>query len=430
MKKIVLLAVTVFTALASFVLGTPVQNVAAQDAVEVTFWHAMNGPHQEAITSLVEAFNESQDQYVVVEQNQGDYSTLQQSVIASGVSGDLPTMAQLTASTVVDFKDQGLTIALDDHLTEENGFTQELRDDIFEGFLTGVTLDEQIYALPFSKSVRLMFVNQDLLDEAGVEVPTTWEEVEALGVALDEAGLEEHAMGLENGPSMEYETMARQNGATWIADDLSEVEMASETAVEPLQFMKDLINNDHARLAGEDGFMSGPFSQGASALYIGSSAGLPHVLPGVEETGMNMVTAELPVYGEGEPLTLFAGNDLGVFNSASDEEIAGAVAFMSFLLNADNTAQWAIDTGYLPITQSGVESDFWQEYLASDEGQYMEAATAELAYGRSQVPYVGSSEVFTELNLAMERVFIEDADPATEMTAIEELVNEHISSNN
>ncbi|MCR8969522.1 ABC transporter substrate-binding protein [Facklamia sp. 7083-14-GEN3] len=396
----------------------------AQEPVEITFWHAMNGPHQEALTKLVEAFNQSQDQYKVVEQNQGDYASLQQSIIASGVSKDLPVMAQLTASTVVDFKDQGLTLPLDDYLTDENGFTQELREDIYEGFMTGVTMDGQIYGLPFSKSVRMMYVNQDLLDEVGAEIPTTWEEVLELGKALDEAGIDAQAMGLENGPSMELETMARQNGATWIAEDISATDIASDQSVETLQFLKDLINEDHARIAGEDGYMSGPFSQGATALYIGSSAGLPHVLPGVEESGMNMVTAELPVYGEGEPLTLFAGNDLGIFASASDEEIAGAIQFMSFILQTENTAQWATETGYLPITKSGVESDIWQEYLT--EVPYAEAATKELKYGRSQVPYVGSSEVFTELNTAIENVFINDSDPMTELQNIEDLVKGHL----
>ncbi|MBG9981782.1 ABC transporter substrate-binding protein [Aerococcaceae bacterium DSM 111020] len=414
------------TGLSAMMAGAPLKQVVAQEPVEITFWHAMNGPHQEAISNLVDEFNASQSEYKVVEQNQGDYQSLQQSIIASGVSRDLPTMAQLTASSVVDYKDQGLTIPLDEHLTQENGFTDELKDSIYSGFKTGVTLDDQMYAVPFSKSVRLMFVNQDLLDQVEADIPTTWAEVEELGTKLDEAGLEEHAMGLENGPSMELETMARQNGAEWIAEDLSTVDVASETAVEPLQFLNDLIQNDHARLAGEDGFMSGPFSQGASALYIGSSAGLPHVLPGVEESGMNMVTAELPVYGEGDPLTLFAGNDLGIFNSASDEEIAGAVKFMAFLLEPDNTAQWAIDTGYLPITQAGVESDLWQEYLNTDEGAYMEAATKELEYGESQVPYVGSSEVFTELNLALERVFIEGTDPLEEMQGIEMLIKGHL----
>lgn len=389
MKKFKL-AIAALAASMSVNVFSPLTAQAQEEPVEISFWHAMNGPHQEMITELVEGFNSSQEQYVVVEQNQGDYSSLQQSIMASGVSGDLPVMAQLTSSNTPDFREQGLLTSLDAYLTEENGWTDELKDGIFDGFMTGVTYDDGVYAIPFSKSVRLMFVNQDLLDEVEAEIPTTWAEVQALGEAFDEAGIEEEAMGLENSISMELETMARQNGATWIAEDLSEVEIASETAIEPVQFVKDLIDNGHARQAGEDGFMSGPFSQGASALYIGSSAGLPHVLPGIEENGITLATAELPVFNDGDKLTLFAGNDLGVFESASEEERAGAAAFLAYLLEGENTAKWAIGTGYLPITQAGLESDIWQEYL--NENPFVQAASAELEYGKSQVPYVGSSE--------------------------------------
>ena len=62
------------------------------ETVEITFWHAMNGPHQEAITNLTDEFNDSQDTYYVKEQNQGDYDTLNQSIIAGGASQTLPTM--------------------------------------------------------------------------------------------------------------------------------------------------------------------------------------------------------------------------------------------------------------------------------------------------------------------------------------------------
>lgn len=423
MKKFKLAAAALAASMAVNVMA-PFTVQAQEEPVEITFWHAMNGPHQEMLTELVEGFNGSQDQYVVVEQNQGDYSTLSQSILASGVSGDLPTMAQLTSSNTPDYREQGLLTSLDAYMTEENGWTQEAKDGILPGFLTGVTYEDGIYALPFSKSVRLMFVNEDLLAEAEAEIPTTWAEVEALGEALDAAGSDKPAMGLENSISMELETMARQNGAAWIADDVSEVEIASETATEPVQFVKDLIANGHARQAGEDGFMSGPFSQGESALYIGSSAGLPHVLPGIEENGINMVTAEIPVFNEGENLTLFAGNDLGVFESASEEERAGAASFLAYLLEGENTAKWAIGTGYLPITQAGIDSDLWQEHLAEDP--YAVAATAELAYGKSQVPYVGSSEVFTEIELAIENIMINDGDVQSEMQVIEDLVKGHL----
>lgn len=423
MKKFKL-AIAALAASMSVNVFSPLTAQAQEEPVEISFWHGMNGPHQEMITELVEGFNSSQEQYVVVEQNQGDYSSLQQSIMASGVSGDLPVMAQLTSSNTPDFREQGLLTSLDAYLTEENGWTDELKDGIFDGFMTGVTYDDGVYAIPFSKSVRLMFVNQDLLDEVEAEIPTTWAEVQALGEAFDEAGIEEEAMGLENSISMELETMARQNGATWIAEDLSEVEIASETAIEPVQFVKDLIDNGHARQAGEDGFMSGPFSQGASALYIGSSAGLPHVLPGIEENGITLATAELPVFNDGDNLTLFAGNDLGVFESASEEERAGAAAFLAYLLEGENTAKWAIGTGYLPITQAGIESDLWQEYL--NENPFVQAASAELEYGKSQVPYVGSSEVFSEIELAIENIMINDADIQAEMQGIEDLVKGHI----
>ena len=421
MKKIKVL-VAALVALAVSSVFAPLAS--AQEKVQVTLWHAMNGPHQEMITELVEEFNASQDTVEVIEQNQGDYSTLQQSVMASAASGDLPTMTQLTSSNTPDYKEQGLLLALDGLMTEENGWTPELKDGIFPGFIDGVTYDGEIFAMPFSKSVRLMFVNEDLLAEVGAEVPTTWQEVLDLGVALDEAGIDTPAMGLENSISMELETMARQNGATWIASDLSEVEIASETATEPVQFIYDLIAAGHARTAGEDGFMSGPFSSGESALYIGSSAGLAYVLPGVEESGITLGTAEIPVFGEGEPLTLFAGNDLGVFSTATEEEQAGAAQFLAFLLDAENTARWAAATGYLPITTQGTESDTWTTYL--EENPLVEAASAELAYGLSQPGYVGASEVFSELEMAIERILLSDSDIAMEFQTIEDLVKGHL----
>src|SRR5699024_12193822 len=66
-------------------------------------------------------------------------------------------------------------------------------------------------------------------------------------------------------------------------------------------------------------------------------------------------TCALPIY------------DFGVFESASEEERAGAAAFLAYLLEGENTAKWAIGTGYLPITQAGLDSDLWQDYLRSEE---------------------------------------------------------------
>lgn len=396
------------------------------ETVEITFWHAMNGPHQEAITNLTDEFNDSQDTYYVKEQNQGDYDTLNQSIIAGGASQTLPTMSQLTPGDVPNLANDGLLLSLDDLLISEDGFTQEQLDDIYDGFLSSSVYNDEMYAIPFSKSTRVMYYNQDLLDEYGVDVPKTWDEVITLGEMMVDAGDDAVAMGLENAYEMEFETMARQNGSSFISEDL-EVAIDSPESVEALKFITDMIDKGYARTAGEDGFFSGPFGRGESALYIGSSAGTPHVVPVAEENNVNWSTAELPTYNN-EQLTLFAGNDLGIFASASEEEAQGAIAFMAFLLQPENTAQWAIDTGYVPVTESGVNTEEYQTYL--EENPVSKAATLELDYGISSPIFIGHSEYRNYLIDTLEEVLINDLDEEEALMNINTTTEEIISSNN
>src|SRR5699024_11835681 len=125
----------------------------------------------------------------------------------------------------------GLLVSLDDSLISEDGFTQEQLDDIYDGFLSSSVYNGETYAMPFSKSTRVMYYNQDLLDEYGVEVPETWDEVIELGQMMVDAGDDAVAMGLENAYEMEYETMARQNGSTFMSEDL-EVEIDRPESVD------------------------------------------------------------------------------------------------------------------------------------------------------------------------------------------------------
>lgn len=387
------------------------------EATEITFWHAMSGPHQDAITELTDAFNESQDEYTVVEQNQGDYETLNQSIMASGVSDDLPTMSQAAPSNIPDWAANDLIVPLDDLLAGDN-FDQEILEDIFPGFLEGVQYQDETMAVPFSKSVRIMYVNDDILEEYGAEVPTTWEEVQAIGGEMAEADDDRYAMGFEATLDMELETMARQNGAEWISNDLSTVDIGSGSATEPMDFIVDGIEEGWMRTAGEDGFMSGPFGQGEVLFYIGSSAGLAHVAPTAEENDTSWSTVEIPVYGGGDPLTLLAGNDMTVFSSASEEEQQGAMAFMNFLLQPENTAKWAIDTGYVPVTESGVETEDYQAYL--EENPEAEAAALETEYAMASPMFAGAGEYRDTVIQAQDAILIDGADVEETMQTLEE----------
>jgi multiple sugar transport system substrate-binding protein len=396
------------------------------EKVELTFWHAMTGPQGEALTTLVNKFNESQDQYTVVEQNQGDYTTLAQSVTAAAVSGDLPTLSQLTATDVVEYASNDLLTPITDDMLAEAGFEQDAIDDVYEGFWGSTEFNGERFAMPFSKSTRVMYYNQDLLDEYGVEVPTTWEGVTALGEKMVAAGDEAYAMGFENGFEMEWETMARQNGSDFIDPEAGTVSLNDEAAVEALTVIQESLEKGYARTAGEDGYMSTPFANGATALYIGSSAGMGFVEEGAAESGINWSTAEIPTMNDTQ-LTLFAGNDLGLFADASEEEQAGYLDFTTFLLEPENTAFWAQETGYLPVRESALEDADYAKYL-EENPQYV-AATKELPYGTASKTFVGYGEFRNNMVAAMEEIAVNGADPQTVLDNLQSQTEELVAGN-
>lgn len=419
MKKIKLSLVVVAVVLMS--LFSVKGSVSAQEKIQVTFWHAMNAHNQDMITQLVKEFNQSQDRIEVIEQNQGDNNALHQKIMSSGVSGDLPTLSQVIAANQPEYITNGLVTPLDDLLIEENQFSQELMDSIYEGFIPEVTFEDNIYAIPFNKSVRVLYVNNTLLEEIGAELPETWEDIAEVGRMLQEQGYDIPALGVENSLPTELESLARSNGAVWISEDLTQVDMSSAEAVEPLEYLQEMINNGYARTAGEDGFMSGPFGSGASVFYYGSSAGLAYFLPTAEENGYEISAIEVPSFGDEKAAILF-GNNISMFERATEEEQAAAVEFLAFLLDADNTARWAINSGYLPITTAGVESDLWQEYLA--ESPILEAATNTLEYATSSPSFQGQSEVYSELEMGIEDVLINGADANEMMSNVEMIAKE------
>ncbi len=401
--------------------------VVPEGRIKVIFWHAMTGPTQEAVSKLVKAFNEAQDVYFVVDQNQGYYSDLQQKILASARAGELPALAQATYTVVPEYKENELIISLQDYVEGENGFSEEELEDFFPAFLSSSKVDEEFYSMPFSKSTRVMFYNQDLLDQYNEgKIPASWDEVRELASKMKEAGAEAFAMGFENSLEMELETMARQNGADWVSADLV-ADMGCAEAVEAFEFIMDMLNKGEARTAGEDGYMSGPFANGATALYIGSSAGISYVKAPAEESGLNWGVAEIPTFNDTQ-LTQFAGNDLVIFDGQEEEVEKGAWEFVKFLLQPENTALWSMETGYLPLRKSALEEESYSQFL--EENPEFVAASKELEYGYSSQSFLGFTKYRNNMLEKVELVITTNADVAETLNSLQEETQEIIDAEN
>lgn len=91
---------------------------------------------------------------------------------------------------------------------------------------------------------------------------------------------------------------------------------------------------------------------------------------------------------------------------------------MAFLLEPENTATWAIETGYVPIRRSALEVEEYKTYL--EENPRAQAANLELEYGMSSPSFVGSGEYRNNLLETLDGVLVNDADIQESLTQLEE----------
>ena len=84
----------------------------------------------------------------------------------------------LNLDSFADYANEGLLLPVKDYCPEE------LFNDFFPSFIAQSVIDDTVWAVPDLASARALYYNVDLLEAAGVEVPTTWAELEDVCQAL------------------------------------------------------------------------------------------------------------------------------------------------------------------------------------------------------------------------------------------------------
>lgn len=170
------------------------------EKTEITFWHAMSGSNEEAIQKITDDFMEQNENVSVKLVNQGGYMDLFDKLMASAKADQLPTMTQIYSNRLSWYVSKGLVADLTPYMEDEQtGFTEEDLADIPEMFLADGIWDGKQYAIPFNKSQMVLYYNETMFEEAGVEVPKTWDEWTAAAEKLTVDEDKDKIVGLKIG---------------------------------------------------------------------------------------------------------------------------------------------------------------------------------------------------------------------------------------
>lgn len=389
------------------------------EEVEITFWHIYGAGKTELLDQLIANFEAMYPNVTITSTSQSDYNTLREKINMGISVNQVPTMALGYPDHFAGYITAGAVVSLDQFINSDKVYeVTNASSSIFGDTVTtsldlndfvGSYLEENnqypggfYYSVPYSKSTETMAVNLSVLAAhvaeiraAGItisdngylshETPLNYDQLQLLtNILVDTNGTNattmqcEYLLNYDSSGNL-FINMSRQWNAGYTNPE-GEILIDNTTTRNMLAYLDTLYQSNTVVLpiAWDQSYGSTNFKYGDVCMTVGSTAGVSYNIPTAADPQESLQLGifdvdflQVPQFVEEEGATFTAGGNtytgslsavqqgpnIGIFSNASSSEKLYAWLFIKYLLDTDNTAKWAMSTGYLPVRLSAYTSE-------------------------------------------------------------------------
>jgi alpha-glucoside transport system substrate-binding protein len=275
-------------------------------------------------------------------------------------SDDAPDIALFPQpGLVTDLADTGDALPLNDLID-----TGALEDHIIPGFLDSVTVDDNVYAVPVRMAVKsLVWYPVPQFEDAGYQVPETWDDLKALEEQIRSDGNTPWCMGAEAGADTGWvftdwveEIVLRTAGPDVYDDWVShEISFDDEQIVSAIEAFGEIVNTEGNVRGGPQGVLSTPFGEDILPMF--------NEPPGCFlDRQANFITTFMP-----EDVQASLTDNVGVFVLPGDVE--GGFEGTPLLGGGDLATAFVNDSDVVEVMEFLASSEFGDDWAA--EGGWM-----------------------------------------------------------
>ena len=351
--------------------------------VSITLWHALGSdPQKAALEAAVKKFNDTNGKGITVTAVvQGSYTVLGQKLLGAITAGALPELAHAYESNVADYTKADVVIDLDPYVnSKKNGLDQASKDDIYKPYYDTnrfAQYGNKLLSFPFTKSLALMYTNEDVLKAAGItSVPKTWADWEqaVMKTTKKDASGKTTQYGYAGTSDASYfDGMVLSNGGKLMSADGKTVAWDGKEGLAVLQMLKRLYDGGFAYTpTGFD--WQNDFAQGKLGFVYSSSSSRPFIAAAMK-TPQNWSVAAPPQTGTTSAATVMFGANVAVFKSTPQKQLASWL-FIKWFSEQAQTADWATKSYYMPVRKSAANDEALKAYWTKTDPQGKQAYDA------------------------------------------------------
>ena len=352
---------------------------AAQEPVELEFiqWWTTEGGG-EFLEDLVKRFEEA-NPGITVKLTSMPFGEIRTQVVASQATGMTPDLIGMNPPWTREFYDMGILAPLDDLMAADPFFK---KDNYFQASFTPI--EGHTYLAPVNSMAFFLFYNKTMFKEAGIEPPTTWDELVEAAKALTVPEKNQYGITMSmseqeasNGAILSlYPLLYAQNGRTLVDGKYTVETEGMENAMKLLETLSKNGSILPGTTTRSEFQIIEEFAAGNVGMVISHNGHINTVTN--RDPNLEFGIVPLPsVDGKGTVELRHHGWDIGIAaNSQHKEE---AWKFISFLLNAENVeamcnemlkvpAMYGTSVNYLdkyPVVKDAI--DYMNEYEMVEE---------------------------------------------------------------
>ncbi len=350
--------------------------------VQIEFWHGLTRPLGDTLDGIVAGFNTSQSRYQVNATFKGSYPETMVAAIAAFRAGNAPHIVQMFEVGTATMMAARTAIKPVYELMKEAGipFDPSVYLPAIRSYYS--TSDGRMVSMPFNSSTTVTFWNKDAFRKAGLNPdtpPKTWLEVRAAAQRIHSANAAPCGLTTSWPTWTQFENFSaihdvplasKANGFDGFDAELL---INSPLHVRHLQLLMDMLKEGSFKYGGRDAAGDAFFPSGECAIITASSALRARI---IREAKFDWGVTYLPYYDDvkGAPKnSIIGGASFWVMTSPrrTADEYRGVAEFFKYIGSPEASAKWHMETGYLPITFTGMQ-------LAQASGYYQQNPGADL----------------------------------------------------
>lgn len=360
--------------MAGSLLLLPIPALAAP--VEVTVWHMEQPPHRvDRIQTLIDEFN-AQNPNIQVRQEPQNWGEIYAKAPAAFASGTGPDMLFAIPDFAPILKDVGALTSVADFVDELDG-----KHDFVDSTVEAYSYDGGVWAVPLYNMTMNLWYRKSVLEQAGIEVPSSWEEWRAAAEALTTD--DRFGMGLPANRQLYtdqtvYSIMVN-GGASEIYNEDGSLRFDNPETIDAYEFYNSMMAYSPPDAPSWTwGEAEACFASGSCGMVMQFTV-ISTYENQAEGDASDLGVAAIPTKdGSGENATIAYANAVMLL-SPEEEKREASKEFIRFILEPENYGRFLnMEPGlFMPVTADGATADsLWNDPMVQEYRDQIETVIA------------------------------------------------------